>query len=368
MRIEVLTPLHIGDGEEIIPWEYEVERGGLKVYPVEHIIDQLTKIYSGQRLRNLLLELRNSVKDFGFSRHLGDFIRDKGISLKPLYTLECKTRLKDKEFKSVKSHIKSLEGVYIPGSEVKGTLRGIFIFGVVREALKRGDNKHLSFIVRRMERALRESSRDGKAWEKAFRDIENYFFRDRERKDAKYDLFKAIRVSDSKARDPGDVLYVDSVRLVGSERNFLEPHELIRPGTEFDLRIDIDEERKKALKKESDNPNIDKLTLEFLHESASSFYNFLISEDYKFFKRHNTDRAVEELAYLEGVRKGGGFLLRLGKHQGFLSTTIMLMVKKSNPELYRNVYRKIVPRTGREPNKTRKITGSGSVLGWCRLS
>ncbi len=336
------------------------------IFPVEHIIKELTNSYSGQRLRNLLLELRNHVRDFGFSKHLGDFVKDNRLSLNPLYSLECKTSLKDREFKSIKSHVKSVEGVYIPGSEIKGALRTIFIFGVVREALKRGDERHITFIAKAVEWALNNLD-DKKVWDRALRRIQNYFFRDKNNKDAQYDLFKALVVSDSRPKPPEEVLYVDSIHLVGSNRNFSEPHELIKPDTEFDIDIQIDEEHKKALKKVSQNPYIDKLTLEFLQESATSFYGFLLEEDAEFFHRHDVNGAIDDLSEVSGIRKEGNFLFRVGKHQGFLSTTIMLLLKKTRPELYEQVYRKVVPKARDELNKTRKITGEGRVLGWCVL-
>ena len=366
MKLKAITPLHVGDGEEIIPWEYQKDAGKVGVFPVDHIIKELTNSYSGQRLRNLLLELRNYVRDFGFSKHLGDFVRDNRLDLNPLYSIECKISLQNGEFKSIKSHIKSVEGVYIPGSEVKGALRTIFIFGIVREALKRGDERHIRFIAKAVEWAL-TNIEDIKVWDKAQNRIQNYFFRDKNNKDAQYDLFKAIIISDSKPKPPEDVLYLDSIRLIGSKRNFSEPHELIKAGSEFDIDIQIDEERKKALKKVSQNPYIDRLTLEFLQESASSFYGFLLEEDFKFFQRHAVNRAIDDLTEVNDLRKKGSFLLRIGKHQGFLSVTVMLMIKKKYPELFEQIYKKVVPRARDELNKTKKITSKERVLGWCVL-
>ena len=365
MKLRTITPIHIGDGEEIIPWEYKKDTGKVGIFPVEHIIKELTNSYSGQRLRNLLLELRNYVRDFGFSKHLGDFIKNNRLNLNPLYSLECKTSIQNgREFKSIKSHIKSVEGVYIPGSEVKGALRTIFIFGVVRDALKKGDERHIKFISKAVAWAL-DHADDKKVWDKALSRIQDYFFRDRNNKDAQYDLFKALMVGDSEPKPPEEVLYVDSIRLVGSRRNFSEPHELIKPGSEFDIDIQIDEEHKKALKKVSQNPYIDKLTLEFLQESASSFYGFLLEEDFKFFQRYSLNGSIDDLAKVSDLREKGGFVLRIGKHQGFLNVTVMLILKKKIPGLYEQVYKKVIPKARNELNKTRKITSEERVLGWC---
>ena len=367
MKLRTITPIHIGDGEEIIPWEYKKDTGKVGIFPVEHIIKELTNSYSGQRLRNLLLDLRNYVRDFGFSKHLGDFVREHRLNLTPLYSLECKTSLQNgREFKSIKSHIKSVEGVYIPGSEVKGALRTIFIFGLVRDALKKGDERHIKFISEAVTWAL-DNANDKKVWDKALGRIQNYFFRDKNNKDAQNDLFKAIVISDSRPKPPEEVLYIDSIRLIGSSENFSEPHELIKSDTVFDIYIQIDEEHKRALKKVSHNPYIDKLNLEFLQESAFSFYGFLLEEESKFFQRSNVNIALDDIVKVNDIRKKGDFLLKIGKHQGFLSVTIMLILKKKLPKLYERVYRQVVPKARNELNKTRKITSEERVLGWCVL-
>ncbi|EDP72903.1 hypothetical protein HG1285_19021, partial [Hydrogenivirga sp. 128-5-R1-1] len=62
-------------------------------------------------------------------------------------------------------------------------------------------------------------------------------------------------------------------------------------------------------------------------------------------------------------------ILRLGKHQGFLSTTINLLVKELDPELYSQAYKYLVHRGYPDfPNKSRKLTIDNELLGWCVLT
>ncbi len=109
------------------------------------------------------------------------------------------------------------------------------------------------------------------------------------------------------------------------------------------------------------------MSIEFLHENAIAFYNFLLEEEYNFFQRHKVGTAIMNLRNLEGMRKNGDFLLRIGKHQGFLGITIMLILKKASPGLYKRAYKSIVPIARYEVNKARKVTQEGRILGWCRL-
>ncbi len=370
MKLKPLTPVHVGDGEEIIPWEYSPSEGRVNVYPVEHIVKELSGRYSGPRLRNLLLTLRNEVRRSGFSRNFGDFIRSQGVHVEPQYSIPCKSNLKDREFKSIKSFVKSLGRVYIPGSEIKGALRTVFLFGVVLRELKQERMDLAAQITQTIRRTLHNPPEKEKdPWKSASNSIEWLILRrgSPDRNDAKYDLFKALKVYDSGTCEPERCLYVDNVTIVGSKsRSFSDPHELLTPGTEFDVKVEIDEDQKKALKKATSNPYVDLLTEEFLHESAAEFARYVLTEDIRFFESVYP-QALDSLSGVESAVGEKEFVVRIGKHQGFLSTTVMVILKLGNRELYESFFRKVITRSDREPNKTRKITQSDQSLGWCKL-
>ncbi|HIQ48607.1 MAG TPA: type III-A CRISPR-associated RAMP protein Csm5 [Aquifex aeolicus] len=370
MKLKTLTPVHIGDGEEIIPWEYAVENKHIKIYTPEKIVSQLREKFYGDKLRNLLLELRNEVRDYGFSKSLGEFLRERNINIEEIYRVETRVPLKNRtDYKGIKSFIKSRKDVYIPGSEVKGALRTIFIFGVVYEELKRKNAYLYNSLKKIIENALEESYQNPRkrrdAWKEADKKISALIFRDN--KDAKYDIFKAVHVSDSESKDPSECLYVDAVKLIGSSRQFFELHELLKEGTEFSISIRIDENVKRALKKVSENPYVDYLTLENLKKFSREFYRFLYDVESSFFSRKGLE--VNGLEKVKEALGNGDFILRIGKHQGFLSLTIMLMfyINKKLENFYRKVYRAVVQSTGREVNKTRKLTSENKPLGWVIL-
>ncbi len=370
MKIKNITPVHIGDGEEIIPWEYAIESGKLNIYPIEHIVKELNKNYSGQRLRNILLSLRDNVKHKGYNSNFGIFLREQSISIEPLYRIPLQTQLKNGEYKSVKSFIKNMEGVYIPGSEVKGALRTVFLFGVIWKELKKENYSLMVKVARIIKNSLFNPPTKGKdVWKMAFNRVENLIFRERspDKKDAKYDLFKAVVVSDTKSAPPEDVLYIDGITILGSSRRrFSEPHELLKPNTTFEISIDIDKAIKNALKKSTGNPHIDLLTEEFLHESALRFAELVLKEDIKFFESKGF-RMPPDISKIENALAKKEFPIRVGKHQGFLSTTVMIMLKLGDAKFYEKFFQKVITESNKPPNKTRKTTQSGSVLGWCIL-
>ncbi len=368
MKIRNITPVHVGDGEEIIPWEYAIEEEKLSVYPVEHIVRKLSESYKGQRLRNLLLSLRDGVKEKGFRSNFGNFMREQGINIEPLYRLPLKSQLKNGEYKPIKRFIKNIEGVYIPGSEVKGALRTVFLFGILYRGLSRKKPIHFLHLKELVSDIICTTPKD-KFMDRAYALMDTCITRHKSinREDAKYDLFKALVVGDTNPAPVGEVLYVDNVTILGSSRRkFSEPHELLKPDSTFEISIEIDEDMKNALKKSTDNPYIDLLTEEFLHESALKFTKWILEEDKKFFERghYKMPNSIDEVGDTIAKKK---FPIRIGKHQGFLSTTIMKMLKLGDEELYKEFFQKVITKSNRPPNKTRKITESGDILGWCIL-
>ncbi len=365
MKLKVITPVHIGDGDLIIPWEYSIKNRKVLIYPVGHIINELSKKYKGQHLQNLLINLKNEVKDKGFRENLGHFIERNNITIEPNYEIYCKASLKNGEFKPIKSFIKNIEGIYIPGSEIKGALRTIFIFGVVYKSLKENNNKLLRQIANSVNKIFEKPDE----LQNAYNVIENIVFRNNseDRNDAKYDIFKTIEVFDSKPKKPKDCIFIDNITIIGSGKKFFEPHELLIPGTEFEFELNIDEEKKKALKKVTSNPYIDLLNEQFLYESSIKFYSFFLKEEEEFFKSVYP-KAINSLNQVYNTISKSEFLIRIGKHQGFLSITIMLIVKLGKEDLYEKFFKKFISKSNRIPNKTRKITQNDEILGWCVIS
>ncbi|WP_461829497.1 type III-A CRISPR-associated RAMP protein Csm5 [Aquifex sp.] len=372
MRLKTLTPVHIGDGEEIIPWEYElIGSKRLRVYSFEGLLKELKEKFSGSVLKSTLKRLAQDIRVNGFRKSLGEFLKENRLNLKGLYELETKTSLRrGDEYKGVKSFIKSSGKVYIPGSEVKGALRTVFIFGAVYRDLNKGNKESLNFVIKTVEEALKSgrSLKDKKFWQDIEQRLENHFFIEgAPEEDAKYDLFKVLRVSDSFSKEPSESLYVDDVTLLGSRRVFYDPHELLREGQEFELSIEVDNEYRSFLKRLHRNPYIDLLSLEFLQESAYNFYRFLLGEEEAFFDKFPLEKAHRDLERVKRSLSKGEFVLRIGKHQGFLSLTVMLLVKLGAKELYRRFYERFLSAPGKPVNKTRKITKEGHLLGFCTL-
>lgn len=135
------------------------------------------------------------------------------------------------------------------------------------------------------------------------------------------------------------------------------------------------------------------LELKKIKEACSEFANAILNEDIHYIENikieniKNTNEInninnkekdnindKEKESILNKLKKRrelvekGFFVLRLGKHQGFLSTTINLLVKELAPEVYSEVYPNLVNKGYKDkPNKSRKITYDNEFMGWCVL-
>jgi len=374
MKIVTLSPVHIGSGEEITPWEYGLVQGKVEVYKFENVVRELSQHFSGQRLKNTMLELRDRIRNEGFNSTLGDFLHRNNVEVEPLYRVDCNTKLKEGRYKVIKEFIKTEGKVYIPGSEIKGALRTLFIFGLIYRSIKKQDNNLMRRFKGIIENTLKrlagaEQRERKKIWDKANIQLNKLILCPKG--DAKYDLFRAVKVGDTSSVDPSQTLYIDTITLVGSRRSFLEPHELIKEGGLFEFNLDISEEDKRALKKiytgKDMHERIDLLTLEFLHESSQHFYKFLLDIEKEFFERCRKNDVLRSLSNVENSYVKGDFILRIGKHQGFLSITAMLPIYLGDKNLFGDTFKNIFKNARHEPVKTRKVTSSGKVLGWCKL-
>ncbi len=343
-ELEVLSPVHIGSAEKITHWEYVIEGNRLKVYPYEHIVRSLL-----EKNPAMLSSLRALMQEPNFSLQR---LFSQGLRLDgPAYELELRGRLQTRE---VELFIKSLGRPYIPGSELKGALRTAFIGGLllrdeglrkrVEEELRRADARWLD----------RYASKGG--------GFEELFLYPEDKKDAKYDLFKALSFADLFFEFEGLCLEVPS--LMGSNRP-LHACEAIKEGTKIRGSMTLDM-RAIESSRTLEGLRYKKLELswEELRRLSEDFYSLVIELEMEFFQNK-----PEIKRHLQRVKERAkeGILLRIGKHQGYLSTTVMAVFKRHNPQLFERVFELSVQTVRREKPKTKRLSSKGSTFGWVLL-
>jgi CRISPR-associated protein Csm5 len=393
MELITFSPLHIGDGGELIPFEYIKEDNKIKIYPFNYFIDKLFETYKEPKdLLPKLIILKETAKN-GLKENLKDYFDKAKILLPPKYEITIKGDILAGN--NVKTFIKNLEGPYIPGSEIKGALRSVFLYGILKnEIYKRSQFlNQLEKIKQKIEKLVKVHDEREKKEEKrkildsiskVIEDLETQIFRANQR-DAQYDLFKAIVISDSNPL-PYNNLYVDTIKVINSSRDLKNYSEILKEGLRIKLDGFIDKKialnglKRLALFTEKlKNQNIEKVTWQFLKESAIEFYLSLIEKEKIYVKNRVNDnelknsllKQLEKLEeYIRKVKNSSKILIpiRIGQHQGYLSITIMQLIKEERPDLFNAIFKVSAPKVRHELNKTRKVVESeGKFLGWCFL-
>jgi len=377
--IITFSPVHIGDGEEYLPFEYIVEDQKVKIYPFDYLSSQIYKKYSGKELEQRLALFKEFAKN-GFKQTLKEFFKLAKIELEPKYVIENKGF---NILRNVKTFIKNVEGPYIPGTEVKGAIRTAVLYRILKE-----NKKERNYLISLTKEKINKFNKtfDNKKRKEILNSIaeelEIRIFRNGE-KNAQYDIFKSLQVADSEII-PYEKLYIEEIKVIGSSKDIIEPYELIKAGEKIKTNIFINKNLIFGLEKslgfqKKENPYLQFLNFEWIKEACFMFYKKVLEEDENYVRKikeielrekllNSLSRIKENFLRYEKENKLIIFPLRLGKHQGFLSLTVNLILKEFAKDLYEALYEKVVPHKSIESNKTRKITAyTNKFLGWCFL-
>ncbi|MDW8295016.1 MAG: type III-A CRISPR-associated RAMP protein Csm5, partial [Aquificaceae bacterium] len=260
----------------------------------------------------------------------------------------------------------------LPGSEIKGALRLLFLCGVLIKDGKLLDD-FLMEAKRRVESAQREKSKllSGlQDWleSKVFypEGIDGKRERDLQGQAQNYDLFRCLEVSDSQPIGYEN-LVVECPQMVGSNRS-LYPCEALKEGTEVKVTISINTSLLQELENLSKTFKIPYryakyMKLEHFKDFSKIFNSKLIDMEAEFFRRKGRQDIAKHLESIK-AQVDKGILLRLGRHEGYLSTTVMALIKEKEEKLFDEIFRQSQSKTRRETNKTRRVNSKSKAFGW----
>ncbi len=373
-----LSPIHIGNGEQISNWSYSVDKGKIKIYNFDRVVKAL-----GDKQR---YSLAQTIERYASTKTLGEVMRDYGLNIECEYELESKSSIKNSngEYKAIFEFIKENGKVYIPGTEIKGAIRTALFYKILKDRFQQ-DDKIKSDFLNRYKSCLNIQNADKKSirrcfsrleeiWESiVFRDGFENIQEDYRPADIKKDFLRFLMVSDSSLQNPEDCLFVQDVKALGVSRSFLEPYELLKAGAKFelDLKIVINEQYKSLF------PSTYRyLSLDNIIKACKEFAIDILKADIEYVESTKELDIQEKQKILNRLRdrinnieKYNVIPLRIGKHQGFLSTTINLLVKSLDKNLYSRAYEYLVHRGYSDfPNKSRKLTADYEFMGWCILN
>ncbi len=336
MRLEVLTPTHVGSGEKYSAIDFVV-KGDRVVF-----IDSMKFFEEIERKGLDAVEVARKIGSGVGS--VGDYIRDlSNIKMREVSLIGSPSRKKE-----ILMHTKSRGKPYIPGSSVKGAIRTAILWKEVKE-----NRSLLEWTIRQIkyelgkERYLQKKDLgrlDDKLEEKVFR---RTTLEGTKQGDPKNDLLRALRIGDSSFFDSWSVY---QVKFLGM-RSFSVLAECIDGGQTAEIAVDFDRFTLNHLGQRLDLDDVIHASREFAEEVV----------------RVETSRSYPEEAKQEfrRVLKARGTILRIGWGTGWYSSTIGTLLK-THPEFER-MRRKL--RLGRNRNfpLTRRVTFDSKPLGWVSI-
>ena len=242
MRLEILSPVHVGVGDErrLTGYDYVLYNNAIVVFNLDAFFSE-----NQERASEFYEEAVNLGTEFS----LTEFLTEEEITNTRYhnYTL----RSNGKNIHEIHPAIKTPQKeVYIPGSSIKGAIRTALICYILSKAdsftwdkIENGDR---GTDIRGV-RNVRDPKRVGKEAEKVIFGCGFLKRNDIIYGDAKFDLLKFIRVTDTTSMPSGDdsldVSIVDTLSqnrsrgLVGKGYNL--SMETVKPGCDFNLNIEV---------------------------------------------------------------------------------------------------------------------------------
>jgi len=315
---EVLTPIHIGSGVVIEPYEYMISED--RLYKID-LAELLISLEDTEREEILGLLEKDILGFRGFIRNRVDLSRYSQFSVRVSSKVSHLYEEKLDELKNqllIGLFIRSLNQPYIPGSSLKGALRTAVIFHLISG--KTGER-----FSDRLEGNILGC-------------LDNRGFLD-----PSSDPFRAIKIRDvSLEKDSTAIEEIETFRNDGGilkDMGMQVIKEVVSPKTSFETELLIDDD---LFRKNRDMGR--RLNTEIFINACSDFYQQVIDGEMDYFKRTEIASNYERFLQLDK----GEFLLRLGWGSGFNSTTVNLKMPRS------------------KQIRTRRLVAGHLPLGWIK--
>ncbi|MHA1231027.1 MAG: type III-A CRISPR-associated RAMP protein Csm5 [Candidatus Helarchaeota archaeon] len=350
-----ITPLHIGNGTTYGKMDYffDEKNKSICLYDDKKLLDklkpeQIDKIFKSNRdFRFYERIYDNIIETFHLNKY--DFI------LKRIHTRE------NPQNNNIEEFIKNgMNKIYVPGSSVKGAIRTALIYEFLKESQFSKKFKH------------QLNMRIG-GYKQFFNHIKELFFSSIPIKNPSEDIFKKIRITDSKSYSPEDYCLIQKVNQVKIPPPQKENFRLLNRKQEIFLETIPEQKRIEDLTIHIDTKFIFDKTVqnrlkwnkyksffEFLSclqdrnptitllKKVQLFYLDFIENELNIFKKHNLKILAtfyEELKTRIKNLKDNEFIFRLGKTTGFLDKTVMGLIKFDYTDEYFSILKKLLPRS-----------------------
>ncbi len=307
VRMETITPLHIGDGGRLVKSDYIAKHHEVYVLDLDKISNKIGK----ESLEKFVEVIEES---FRHPRILIDFLSKKRIDPKDVskYLIENKATEELGEILTVTKNPCFFP--YIPGSSLKGAIRTALQYMF----LKKNPDKLERVINHALRRGIKRKQA-GSEVERVVRGKENSSY---------YDLFRFVKVADSNAVSINSlaVFTVKILEKIGknySMKRFPITVEAIKPGTIVETTFTLEKLDEKYLSE----LGLKSVDIDTIINACNDFSKDICENEIRFFEEcGNRDL----LAFYKNLRKQISddlMLIKVGWGSGYDATTIGLLLK-----------------------------------------
>lgn len=317
LKLQPLTPIHVGSGEEIMPYEYIIDKSVNKYYRINlnKLLDSLSAEDRAEFVDMLsgdLVKLRASIKNFQW-KEAAVYSGDTG----PQFRSDYLDKIDNADNKlAVEEIINSKMRPYIPGSSIKGAFRTAYLHHFA-ENVKYDVTRHRRygfFQVKNDKEAERIEKRTLKYHK------------------IKGDPFQTVKFSDSSLNiDKTKVYKMYSVHTKKDKKIPFYREAiagLITSNVEQSIFLELSIDKGRQNCKHKKNSIWHKISAEDLLESTRSFSEDLIEYELDYLTKNKAPReAAKTYESLKGIHSSledNESLIRFGKGCGFNSTTLNL--------------------------------------------
>ncbi len=391
LRLQVLSPIHIGTGEELSPWDFALRISYMFVIRIEEVLEHLYNENKDKYEEALskLEEGKGSIDQF-----LPDRIPEEWI----VYKMELYPSIDIQKVKKVSTAIKNINvdskpTLYIPASEIKGFIRTAIIYCYIKDNFNKFAGKfekiNPKFSFRKVvENSIwGEPSKDSMKYlkiEDVYGDFHSQIIGVKILLSSKFWIENVEAITggvskvfiikvDNRVLDEQIGPYISEWKkccyefsndLIEAEIKYWED---IKGGESSNLKKTLSIFRKKIKQKGRNTRLIDIVIsrLDKLHTDKAVNLN-----------ANDIENLIQGLKSLQKLNTADAPIIRLGKYTGYLNHTISILLngkikKYTNPQPYN-----IAPignDIGAKNAKwflfplTRRLTLDNQTLGWCRL-
>ena len=408
ISFETVTPIFIGSGAEIKPLSFVVDGqqvclldegrffAGLleearQLYlawidPLITQIEQLeTRISQARRARNenerrqLQQELRRQEDRLS----LEHFIKERMPGVPPArlvqrigcvtYQVEAPLRLDRNGFRACLKDVQHRP--YMPGTEIKGALRTALLSDMLAVPQ---NYQALRQAVAQFQPAVQghrpNRGRVRREIPKISRQVEKQLLRG-SKDDAKFDLLRMVRLSDSRPLTPAD-LRLEQTKSVGTRRFTDTVLETMKQDVSGEFQLEVVEDQPAWLQQLGLSGKAHWLTTTRLLQACYHRARLTLQVEQTYFDQQGERALALRAAQLLALNRPEQPLLRIGGGQGFLSITGDGWLEAQDPDLYEVIRKGVsLQRNWRTtannfPKTRRVIRREGQfveMLGWIRL-